>query len=135
MIVLCSLFHLTAKDIFSCTQATIKEPFDLLVDIKNLNDQGIQLVGNVPSEVFKCVTGGLSNVSSCVLNLISSTISKSLLLSSSQVQDGYSLLHTGVHLPGKLAKCATDETLEATAKVGRIITDIGECIKKLAQNS
>jgi hypothetical protein len=135
IIVFCSLVHLTAKDIFGCTQTAIQQTFELLADITSLNDQGIALARSMPSQFSGCISWDITGILSCVQSASSTILSRYLLLLSSQLGDIYTLTVQGIGLPENLTRCGADQILKATGEVGVIISNAGECMKQVASNS
>lgn len=135
IIVFCSLVYLTATNIFDCTQTEIQYTIQLLSDITNLNNQGIALARSTPSQFTSCISWDIIGILSCVQNISSTVISRFLLLLSSQLSDIYALTVQGIYLPDHLTRCGADQIFKATADVGVIITNVGECIKQVASNS
>jgi hypothetical protein len=127
--------HFTATNIFGCTQTAIQETFELLSDVTNLNNQGIELARSIPGQLSACFTWDIISILSCVQNSSSTILSRFLLILSSQLGDIYTLTAQGIQLPDKLTACSAEQILKATADVGRIITNAGVCIKQVAQNS
>jgi hypothetical protein len=107
----------------------------LFADITNINNQGKELAGSVPHEIVSCLSSGVTKILRCMQELSGTVISRFLLLVSSVLSDIYKLTDIGIHLPGNLTHCGTDQVLKATAEVGTIITNTGECMKKIAQIS
>jgi hypothetical protein len=107
----------------------------LSADITNLNNQGKELAGTVPREFVSCFSSDVTKVLRCLQDLGGTVVSRFLLLLSSELTDIYRLIDLGVHLPGNLTRCGTDQLLKATAEVGTIITNTGECMKTIAQIS
>jgi hypothetical protein len=93
------------------------------------------LAGTVPREIVSCLSSGFTNILGCLQDFGATVISKYLLILSSQVGDIYDLIDQGVHLPKNLAQCGNDQILKATADVGTIITNIGECMRDIAEIS
>jgi hypothetical protein len=108
---------------------------EVFSDITNLNNQGKELAGTVPRQIVTCLSSGVTKILGCLQDLSANVISKYLLLLSSQLGDIYQLIDQGVHLPRSLGQCGGDEVLKATADVGTIITNIGECMRKVAEIS
>jgi hypothetical protein len=127
--------HFTATNIFGCTQTAIQETFELLSDVTNLNNQGIELARSTPGQLSACLTWDITSILSCVQNTSSTILSRFLLILSSQLGDIYTLTAQGIQLPDKMAACSAEQILKATADVGHIITNAGVCIKQVAQNS
>jgi len=90
---------------------------------------------SIPGQVLDCVTKNTTNVIGCVQEITGKTAAKLLFLLSSQAGDLYKLAAGGIQVPDRLAKCAADQLLNATSKVGGIISNVGRCIKQIAQNS
>jgi hypothetical protein len=108
---------------------------ELFADITSLNNAGKDLAGSVPRQIVSCLSSGVTKILGCVQDLSGTVISRFLLLLSSQLNDIYRLIDQGIHLPGNLTRCGTDQVLKATADIGTIITNTGECMKQIAQIS
>jgi hypothetical protein len=126
---------LTAKNVFGCTQTAIRQSVELFADITNLNNQGKDLAGTVPRQIVSCLSSGFTKILGCLQDLSATIISKYLLILSSQLSDIYQLINQGVHLPSNLTRCGNDQILKATADVGAIITNIGQCMRDIAEIS
>lgn len=107
----------------------------LFADIQNLNNQGKALAGSVPQEIVTCFSSGVTKILRCMQDLAGTVIARFLLLLSSLLSDAYKLTDQGIHLPANLTQCGVAQILKATAEVGTIITNTGECIKQIAQIS
>lgn len=122
-------------NIFGCTQTALKSTTELFADITSLNNQGVDLAKGIPGQLFGCFTAGLTNFLGCLTNLLSTTVSKGLLLVSSQTGDLSKLGDLAINLPGTLISCGADQLALATADVGGIITSVGQCMKQNAKTS
>lgn len=107
----------------------------MLADIQDLNNQGKALAATVPGEIVTCFSSGATKILRCLQEFAGTIISKFLLQLSSLLTDIYKLTDEGIHLPGNLTQCGVAQVLKATADVGTIVTNIGECMKKMAQIS
>jgi hypothetical protein len=100
----------------------------LFADIKNLGNQSVQLVRDVPSDFSACASKSLLEKPGCYLDVSNTDLSKGLLLISSLAYD-VSLYKSELQdASEKIVKCGIAETEEALKKYGDILQSVQTCV-------
>ncbi|XP_069702327.1 uncharacterized protein [Periplaneta americana] len=122
------------KKMVSCVEGLVKNASAIFSDIDSVNKQMLSLAGSTVQDGAGCFSQILG-VFSCLINLGQTSASKGALYATAIASDSAKMISLGAKAPLTLEKCKIDSITAATAQVGQIVSEIGQCIVKVAGTS